>query len=166
MKRILAAILLVVLVFSSVIVLSSCGAKPKLNLEVAKENLEEEGYSVSYDDDSSTLGVKETLSARESNGENEINVVVCTTVKYAKLKYEELKMQLNNSKENYKLQIKTLKYKLRAFSKDLSSSEKEAYEESIERYEENLKEMNDIVIGRSGKTVWYGTKDAIKATKG
>lgn len=160
MKRILAAILLVVLAFSSVILLSSCGAKPELDLEEAKDNLEDEKYTVYYDDDAEG-GVEESLYA--SNKDDFLSVTVYTDAKYAKLQYEELKMEMKQEKENAKLKIKILEYELEEYSKDI---DKDEWKEEIKEYEEELEQMEEIVIGRSGKTVWYGTKDAIKASKG
>ena len=42
MKKFLTLMLAVLMLVSSVVVLSSCGAKPKLDLEKAADNLEDE----------------------------------------------------------------------------------------------------------------------------
>ena len=165
MKRILAAILLVVLTFSSVVLLSSCGPKPELELEDAAENLEDEKYTVTYVDDSDDAGIEEYL--RASNGKDDyLYVTVYADAKLAKFAYKELKMEMKQEKEYYKLQIEYYEYMLDEYGKELESEDEDYYKELIKEYEKSLEEYDEYVIGRSGNTVWYGTKTAIEDSKG
>ena len=161
MKRILAAILLVVLTLSTVVLLASCGPKPELDLEDAKENLEDAKYSVIYNDDSSVAGVEESLSA--TNKDDKLYVTVYADAKLAKLAYKELQMGMKQEKEALKLELKRLEYMLDEYSKDIDEDD---VEEDIKYIEEELEAYDEYVIGRSGNTVWYGTKTAIEDSKG
>ncbi|MBE6667860.1 MAG: hypothetical protein E7607_06090 [Ruminococcaceae bacterium] len=164
MKRILAAILVVVLALSSMIILSSCGAKPKLDLEKAKDNLEAEKYSVSYDKDVDEAGIEETLTAyKDDDG---LVIMKFDSSKLAKLYYKQLKLSREQEKESKKLNLEIYKFMIKEYEDKLSSDEIDDYKEEIDDIEKELKDWDDYVIGKSGKTVWAGSKDAVKASKG
>ena len=58
------------------------------------------------------------------------------------------------------------KHILKKYKKDLSSDEIDDLEEEIKDFEDHLEEeKKEYVSGQKGKFVWYGTKNAIKATK-
>ena len=156
---------MVVLTFSSVAILSSCGPKPELDLENAAENLEDEKYSVDYDDDCDEAGIEEYL--RATNGKDDyLYVTVYADAKLAKLAYKELQMEMKQEKEYYKLQLEYYEYMLDEYGKELESEEEDYYKEEIKEYEKYLEEFDEYVIGRSGNTVWSGTKTAIEDSKG
>ena len=164
MKRILAAILLVVLTLSTVVLLASCGPKPELDLEDAAENLEDAKYNVIYNDDSSEAGVEESL--RATNKDDFLYVTVYADAKLAKLAYKELQMEMKQEKEYYKLQLEYYEHMVDEYGKELESEEEDYYKEAIKEIEEELEKYDEYVIGRSGNTVWSGTKTAIEDSKG
>ena len=155
---------MVVLTFSSVAILSSCGPKPELDLEDAAENLEDEKYDVTYDDDCDEAGIEERLSA--SNKDDYLYVTVYADAKLAKLAYKELQMEMKQEKEYYKLQLEYYEHMVDEYGKELESEEEDYYKEAIKEIEEELEKYDEYVIGRSGNTVWSGTKTAIEDSKG
>ena len=168
MKKIITAILALAMIISCVAVFASCGGpKPKLDLDKAEANLKAAKYSVTHNDDADSLSAekKETLYAYDDD-DNYINIYVFNDKKSAKLYYESLELDLEASIDETKLEIKYIKNMIKKYSDDLNSITIKAYEEELKELEEELEELKDIVIGRSGKTVWAGTKEAIKATKG
>ena len=184
MKKTLLRIFALVLTLCTVFSLASCFApKPKLDLEAAKENLEDEDYIVSYVDDEDVLdtNVAERLVARDEDGETALTVVVYSDAKSAKIAYKIQQLNYdyqieayNMQIDYYELEIKALKNKIRAYDDELKSDEIDALEEKIEEYEDDVDDLKDelkeykkdYVIARRGKTLWYGYKDAIKDSKG
>lgn len=161
MKKILAALLAFAMLIGCVLTFASCGAKPRLDLEKAEEALEDEDYNVSYDDDVDSMGEKERLYAY--NDEDYIEIRVFDSAKTAKLAYEALKLELDYEIEGIELQIKTYKHMLSKYEDDIDEDD---FEEKLEELEESLKELKkEYCVGRSGKTVWRGTANAIKDSK-
>lgn len=176
MKKFLTVILAVSLLIGSVLVFSSCDMmtslfnSPELDLEDAKDNLEDNGYSVSYNDDPSQVNVKETLTATYSDSffsgaKETLNITVYADSKSASLAYDKLKIQKDVQKEFIELQIQEYENILKKYDDDLRSSESDYYEDQIKDLEEQLEELEDAIIGKSGNTVWYGTKQAIDDSK-
>lgn len=164
MKRFFKSLVAILIILSTLLAITSC-ARPNMDLEDAEEALKDEGYSVTYNDDPSSLGQEEYL--RASKDDDYIYVYVFETVKAANLYYESLKMSREYTIEALKHQIKTIKYQLRAFEDDMKSEEIDELEDELKDLEKQLKEYkNDSVIGKWGKTVWSGTKDALKDSKG
>ena len=164
MKRFFKSLVAILIILSTLLAITSC-ARPTMDLEDAEEALKDEGYSVSYNDDPSDHDKAEYL--RASKDDDYIQVYVFETVKAANLYYESLKMSREFEIDSLKHQIKTIKYKLRAFEDDMKSEEIDALEDQLKELEKDLKEMKeDVVIGKWGKTVWVGTKDALKDSKG
>ena len=165
MKNTMKKLLALALVICSLFSFASCSIlapKPAKDLEDAKEALEEADYIVTYyeneDDDSSVV---EYLTAR--NGDDRIHVTKYATLRAAQLAYKALKLERNYEIKELKLQIKSLKYEMRKFA---DSDTEDMYEEYLDELKEELADLkSEYVIGISGKTVWYGTKDAIKDTK-
>ena len=163
MKKFLAAILMLIMVLSMV----SCVARPEMDLEEAKDNLEDEDYRVSYTDDEDDLdaGYEEMLMA--SKDDDYLYVVKFGDVKSAKLAYEELKLEREAEIDETKLEIKKIEHLLKKYERDLDSDEIDEYEDELKELEDKLDDMKkEFVYGRSGKVVWYGTADAIDASKG
>lgn len=166
MKRILAAILALLMVLGSVMMFASCGQKPKLNLEKAEENLDDEDYNVTYIDDEDELGIAMSEKLTANDGKNEITIIKYKKSATAKLKYKELKLEYDMQLEYYELRIAYYEHLIKTFDDDLKSSQIDEYEDQIKYYEDLLEEAKDeYVFGRSGKYVWYGTADALKDTK-
>jgi len=167
MKRILAALLALTLLVCGALTLTSCAPKPELYLEEAKDNLEDADYEVSHVDDEDMLSpaVKESLSAHDDD--NYLYIVVFNDTKSAKLAYKEFKLESDQEIEALELEIKSIKHYLKKYEDDLDSDVIDEYEDELKDLEKELEEEKDeFVVGRSGKTVWYGTKDAIKDSKG
>ena len=164
MKKLLTGLLALLMLVSSVFVLSSCAKKPELDLEDAKEALEDAEYIVYYEDDTESTGVEEMLSARKD--EYDITIIKFEKASTAKLAYQELKLEREYEIESLKLEIKSTKHMLSKYEKDLSSSEIDNYEDEIKEMEKKLEELQkETVIGRSGKYVWTGDLKALEATK-
>ena len=168
MKKILSMLLALVMLVTCFMALSACAPRPYLkDLEEAAENLEDADYFATYTDDEDNLGVGvvERLSAYDDD-DNYLYVIVYASNKLASLSYEELKAELEAEKESTKREIERIKHILKKFDGELKSDEIDEYEDELKDLEEELEEYKNFVIGKSGKTVWYGTKDAIKDSKG
>ncbi len=156
MKKILSMLLVLVTMLTVCMSLVACGGpKPNLNLDRAKKNLKDNDYEVEICDgdewedvEDGALAMEEVLYADDEDGDNYIYIIKFKTTKDAKLYYKAF--------ENEDAWVKYLKYVLKKYGDDLDREDREEFEERIEDYS----------WGRSGKYVWYGTKDAIKDTKG
>lgn len=157
--KLLALLLLVAMMLTMV----SCAGRPKLNIDKAKDNLEDNGYFVmTYDDP--TIGVNEVLSA--SNGDDSLYIGKFDTAKMAKIAYNQLKEKYDYEVKALKLEIKEVKYILRKYKNELKSAEIDSYEDKLKDLQEELEDLKkDYVFGISGKTVWYGTVDAAKDSR-
>ena len=171
MKKILSMLLVVVMLATCIMALSACAPKPALkDLEEVAETLEDADYYASYSDDEDylSIGVVERLYAYEEDDdrENTIVIIVYESSKLAKIAYKEAKLNLKNEEKALKLQIKEIETILKEYSGELKSAEIDSYEDELKELEEELELYKDYVVGISGKTVWYGTKEAVAATKG
>ncbi len=167
MKKLIVTLLAIAMLLSCVLVFSACAAKPETDLEKAAENLEDEDYIAIYNDDEDSLpaNVEESLSAT-GDGEN-LSVTVYKDSKSASLAYKALKIERDIAIDYYNIQIDTYENLLKKYEDDLDDDDIEKYEEKIDELKEDLKEYKEEnVIGKSGKTVWSGTKTAIKDSKG
>ncbi len=163
MKKTIKALIALMLVFCTIFTLTSCSV-PEFDLENAKENLEDEDYYVSYREDYE-IGISEYLYA--SSDDDMLRVFICETRKMAKLIYQELKLSMESEMESLKLEIKSVKHILNKFEDEMSDDEIDEYEDRLDELEEQLElYKKEYVIGKRGKTVWAGTKDAIKDSKG
>lgn len=163
MKNSVKALIALLLVFCTLFSLTSCSV-PELDLEDAKENLEDEDYYVSYNEDGDP-GIEEYLYA--SNDDDFICVYICESRKMAKLMYQEFKLQLEYSIQRTELEIKSVKHILKKFEDDMSDDEIDDYEDQLDELEEQLElYKKEYVLGKRGKTVWYGTKTAVEDSKG
>lgn len=165
MKKTLRCALALVLALTCILSLVAC-AKPQTNLEKAKANLEAADYKVSYDTEPSDIGVAEKLTASKglldiiSGDDDYIVIVKYETSKAAKLAAQSMKLAVEQQIEAKKLELKIEKNNKSQF--DANNAEKiDDLEDAIEDLKEQLEN-----IGRSGKYVWYGDDDAIKASKG
>lgn len=143
--------------------------KPNFDLEEAADNLEDEDYVANFEDDEDELdvGIVEELTAY-SDGDF-LYVKVFATKKLADIYYEDLQLGVEREKEDLKRKIEYYKYMIKKFEDELDDrDELDSYEEKLEDLEDELEDLkdSDVVIGQSGKKVWYGTKDAIEDSKG
>ena len=163
MKKTIKALVALMLVFCTLFSLTSCSV-PELDLEDAKENLEDEDYYVNYDEEGEP-GLEESLSAR--SGDDFLYVYICESRKIAKLMYQELKLQLDYNIQSTEIEIKSVKHILNKFEDDMSDDEIDEYEDRLDELEDKLELLKkEYVFGKRGKTVWYGTKNAIEDSKG
>ena len=164
MKKFLAGLLAMLMLVSSVFVLSSCAAKPKLNLEKAEKALKDNDYSVSYTDDVDEAGIEERLYAYKND--ERLVVIKFEKASTAKLYYKQLKMELDYKIKSIELEIEANEHMLSKYEKDLKSDEIKELEDDIKDLKKELEEYKDeYVIGRSGAYVWTGTEKAIKDSK-
>ncbi len=179
LKKIFFAISLMVLTLT----LASCGATPKFNLEKAAENLKDEGYYVSYEDefdedDYDEMMIKEALSAYD--GDEEVTIMKFRDARTAKLYLKSMKLRRQYEIDEIKYEIKLLKIEKKAlintmlrYAFKLDGDDFEDIIEDIKDIQEEIKECREEIkdvkkeysCGRMGKTVWYGTEGAIKDTK-
>lgn len=168
MKKLLAALLVLTMLVCT-LALTSCGAKPELDLDDAKDALEDAKYTVMVEDDKDNLdmpGLVEMLSARDEDGENYLYIYVFDNTKTAKLFYEQMKLQYDAEVEITELEIKYYEHVLDKYEDDLESDEIDEYKDEIKELKKDLEETKDEhCYGRSGKTVWVGTKKAVEASK-
>ena len=165
MKKFLSLLLAGIMIFSCMLAFSSCVARPEKDLDDARDNLEDEDYIVSYSDDSDQPGYEEYLYARNDKDDT-LTVIIFSDTKLAGMYYDEMKAQIQYEKETIKREIKALEHMLKKYDDDMDSDEVDEMEDEIKDLKKELKEYDEIVIGKSGKTVWMGTKDAIKDSKG
>ena len=137
--------------------LVACGGpKPTLNLDKAKRNLKDNDYEVEIMDgddwedvEGGALAMEEVLYAEdEDDDDNYIYIIKFKTAKDAKLYYKAF--------ENEDAWVEFAKYVLKKYGDDLDREYRDELEEDIENW----------AWGCYGKYVWYGSKDAIKDTKG
>ena len=164
MKRLLTILLAVAMLVSSVFVLSSCGKKPRLDLEKAEKALEDNDYYVSYSDDIDEPGIEESLYAYKD--EHTLVIVKFEKSSTAKLYYQQVKMQMEQEIESLEMEIKLTKHMLSKYDDDMDSDEIDDLEDELKDLEKELEEIKeDYVIGKSGKYVWYGDAKAIEDSK-
>ncbi len=169
MKKLTVKLLALALLVASVFSLASCSLfapKPETDLKDAEDALEDNKYSVSYidDEDDLSVGVAEKLTAY--NDDDYLQVTIYKDSTLASIAYEELQQELKEEKATIKRNIKKYEHLIKKYKSDLKDADLlKTYEDRLEDYEEQLEEMKNAVIGKSGKIVWAGTKDAIKDSK-
>ena len=166
MKNTLKKLLILMLALACVVGLVACAPAPEKDLEDAKDNLEDADYDVAYsDDDDSQAGTVEYLYAENEDGDS-ITIVRFEKASTAKLYYKARQAERESELSYYKDNLKLYKHMLKNYSDDMDSETEEQLEERIEEYEKYIDEFDDEnVLGRSGKVVWFGTKQAIKDSK-
>ena len=168
MKRILSLSLAFVMIFACIFSLSSCfGPKPELDIGKAEDNLEDEDYTVNVVDDEDLLGPGQVERLYAYNGDDSIAIIEFENTKTAKLYYKQLKLERDQEIEEIKLEIKYMEHILDEYSKDLDSEDEDDYKDRLKDLRKELEEAEEEdLFGRSGKIVWYGTKDAVEDSQG
>ena len=169
MKNTLKRILAFVLAIACMISLVSC-SKPQLNLEKAEENLKENGFTVTVSESPDTgvdavlIAIKNLISSEETQS---LTIYQFGSVKLAKLYYQAEVLDIEREIEALEIEIKAIKHLIKKFDAELDSDDIEDYKEEIIDLKDEIKELKDELknIGRQGKFVWEGDKEAIKATK-
>ena len=171
MKKILSSILVFIMLVGCVFTLASC-SRPELDLATAKSNLEAKGFTVILQTNKDYLseGIVQKLTAYDGLYSDEgqyLNIIVFDNTKTAKIALEEQEIIKKQSKENLEYQIELTEHLLKTYRDELSTSEIADYEDEIKEYEDVLATFDDeFILGRKGKTIWYGTKLAIEASNG
>ena len=166
MKKILKSIVAILLIISSIFTLVSC-ARPKKDIDEAADNLRDNGYNVTFtSSDEADVGIEAKLVAYK-NGSMCLQFIEFGSIKLAKLYYQALRMAIQNEIQENKLSIKAMKHMINRFKDDLSSDEISSYKQMIVDLKAENKELREQLncTGRSGKYVWQGDLEAIKATK-
>ena len=173
MKKILSLVLALMMLVGGVLALSSCGkVKPNLNFDEAKTKLEAAGYEVSIVDKKESLdpGEAKYFRAYKTGDENTDSQYLYITEykdkKLAKMYYEEMVTELENSIAAMKAQIEIYERTLKLYQDELDS-------DTINEINDEIKELNEELVdyeenytyGISGTVVWYGTVKAAEATK-
>ena len=175
MKKILAIVLvLAILAGCAYFVIDYFASKPNIDdLEAAKTNLEDAEYTVIHmtkDGLSGALlpdGVVEMLSASKDNDDNDgIVIMILESDELAKIRYNELKAQFEYSKKIAQIRIDEIKYTMEHDKAELSEDELKEMSEELDDLKEELKDINSFSLGRSGATIWYGTRNAAKDSRG
>ncbi len=166
MKKILAALLALMMVVASVATLASCGKAVPADYEDAKEALEDAEYVVMATDEEDYLstGMKAQISARDVTEDKDdreafIYIYYFENDDMAKLYEKQAKQNLEQMIDDAELDIEFYELMLEKYADDLEEEEKEEFEEELEEAKEELEAYkNDYVVGRKGTTVWYGYK--------
>ena len=169
MKKILSRLFLMVTFLGFTVALVGCGAKPELDFDEAKKNLEAKDYIVVVNDKEEALEVNVVKTLYAYSFENKDSGLYMTEYadkKSAKLAYEEIKAEYETAIEALKREIKEYENILKKYEDKLDSDEIDHYEDEIKDLEKELEELKeDSAYGRSGKVVWYGSVKAVEATK-
>lgn len=159
MRKILSMVLAVVMLAGCVLAFSSCGAKPELDMETVKTNLEGR-YKVAIYEQADLVNepwVERRLSAEKTvagslyNSEA-LTITVFTDSKIAKLYYKNAKAELDARIDSLKLDIKEYEHYVDECKKTVRE-----YEEKIEKDEATLAAtvMTDPVTGLSITELTY-----------
>ena len=134
MKKMVKIIALAMVAVMLMLTLASCGAKPSSDPAKAKEKLEKEGYEVMLVDNEDAL----KLLGMEG-------LVASLTASKGLL----------SEKDAQGVEI--------LYFKDADSAKKVAETEEMKKAIEEANAEENGSAGRSGKIIWIGTKDAVKA---
>ena len=173
MKKTLSLCFACVLLLCSLTAFVSCGERPELDLATAAENLEAEGYTVSYytaEDHDLAEGIVRYLMAYEDptfiDKTDYFVMEEYDDTKMAKLAYLEQKRLFDTKLEEYEIKIETLERTLELYSDDLSDAVREDYRNQLKFYKKQLEHWEDeFAVGRSGKVIWYGAIDILEDTE-
>ena len=173
MKKSLSLCFACVLLLCSLTAFASCAERPELDFATAAENLEAEGYTVSYytaEDHDLAEGIVRYLMAYEGSDFHDKDdyfiMEEYDDTRMAKLAYLEQKRIFDAKLEEYELKIKTLERTLELYSDDLNDAVREDYKSKLKYYKQELDRWEDeFTVGRFGKTVWYGAVDILEDTE-
>lgn len=174
-RNLFTVICLLVILFT----LTSCafmGETPELDLEEAKENLEDNDYYVhlitteeyEYAFTGDSANIEQMLEAY-SNDDDEDDVLVITEFKDSKsalLALRLYKIERDSEIKTLKAEIKSIEHLLEEYEDDMDDNYVEKLEDDIKELKKELRKLqDDYVYGIDGNYVWYGTIDAVEDTK-
>ena len=166
LAKIFAVAMVCVLALTALV---ACG--PNTNYDKAKENLKKNKYTLTIATKEGDTGfaiaaaaaapingikaedIEAIISASNSDGEH-VYIIWCKSSDAANTAYDKANEQKKALKENLD--------KMKDQMKDLDDEDKEFAQK---QYDEMKQIYDNYVCGRSGKVVWSGTKEGIKATK-
>ena len=152
------------------------GETPELDLEEAKENLEDNDYYVhlitteeyEYAFTGNSANIEQMLEAY-SNDDDEDDVLVITEFKDSKsalLALRLYKIERDSEIKTLKAEIKSIEHLLEEYEDDMDDNYVEKLEDDIKELKKELRKLqDDYVYGIDGNYVWYGTIDAVEDTK-
>jgi hypothetical protein len=165
MKKILSLILALVMAVGCVFTLASCGAEPELDIDIAAANLSKSGYNAKVDSKVSTEVVKR-LIATFGDDEEYLYIWECDSEETAKLMLRECEVMLENEIASLEYDIEYAEEMISEFEEQLSKETINELNKSIEENTEYLEMYkNEMVYGKSGNKVWFGTAAAVEASK-
>lgn len=164
MKKLLRSILSIALVLGTLLALTACAAKPELDLEKAETALEAKDYTVFVTGGAleGLTGVKKSLNAYDENG-NFLSIVYTEKADEVDKLMQEAKDEIADAREELEDEIADIREELR--ESGISDAEKKELEDAIAELEKQLDAAKKYVYGKADGVFWYGTADAIKATK-
>ena len=147
--------------------LCACNDKrvPELNFTVAGMNLTAAEYIV-YLDQGHFLGEGVKHDLRAGRGDDSIQIVEYESKRIAKIEYKRLKGEHDARIAYWDQEIELKEALLLELAPRLSDAEKEAFEKEIDSLKKLLEQEKNILYGRDGVYVWFGTQRAIDVTKG
>ena len=185
MKKFLTSLLTCLLVLIAAFSISGCSPKPALDFDDAMDELIDHDYNI-YDmnheevsNDSLFLAfdnalvdtyipqdaIDEAFHASSRNREDRLCMIQFEKSKDANKWYKYIKETLDIMIINIQQELEMYEYFLKKYEDDISNDAIEDYKDIIKYYKGTLKTLEDIIIGKKGKIVWYGTKEAIEDTK-
>lgn len=168
LAKIFAVVLVCVLAVTALV---ACAPAPNTNYDKAQENLKENkytvmaikegdvGFALAVVTPATIYGIKvedieAILSATNADGES-VAIIWCKSADAAKTAYD----KANSAMKDRKKDLDDLKA-------EIAEMEDGAQKENAQKtYDEMKKAYDNSVVGHSGKIVWTGTKEGIKATK-
>lgn len=165
MKKFWAKLISGLLAVACLLSISACA--PVLNIDKAKKALEGNGYVVEVSDEYSYYGeaVEKVLYARHEDYDEYLYMLEFNDATMANKYYQEQKVSYDMEIKELKKIIEAREYYLKKYKDKIYSDEITEWEDEIKECKEELEYAKELVVGRSGKFVWYGTKDAVNATK-
>ena len=162
-------IIAIIIALSCFSLLFACNKaeKPLLDLSEARDNLEDRNYpdvDLSRNVDDYFYGAVVEYLEAENDDDDFIEIYRFKTTKLAKTFYNAAIAEREGMIEVYKSQIKFYEEILDSCSDDIKSSEIDEIEDLIKENKDEIKEIEKIIIGISGKYVWIGTIGAIEDT--
>ena len=141
--------------------LAPSGDAPNFDFPVASANLKSHGYYAKYGKSTSPGEISKLTVTSDKEGNVDIlTVVECKDPELAQMYYEKQLISLECKKESARLQRDILKH-LRIINLGLGWMN---ITDSIDYYEDQLRELENQTVGKDGAFVWYGSKDAVSST--
>jgi hypothetical protein len=136
---------------------------PELDFDDAEYRLEDKDYSVVIDDENA-LGISVLMANKEND--DYIRIMEYDTEEMAKIVYNKLKIKHESEKEILELEIQRLEYILENYDEELDSEREDSCKSRIKDLKKELKEAEEVVVGKKGRFVWQGTRQAVEDSTG